>query len=1209
MAFSISGTTITQVGVDPNLRAIDTIDGVTALTTGSAGPRQRRTYRLNGRKLDITGTLTYTEGEELQFNTLAPDNSLEISGELNIGVERTVNGEVRSPDWVAIVMTREVSVGASDDNRDIEINGIYRHLGGIVKNGGPIGFNAGSTVVLKNCKYVGEAENISARIRQRSTALTIENVIVEGSLRFDFYQPPVSATGFKPSFTSLGGFQVLSGISGGSNDTFVFREQGGEGLTYMADAFAGARLEFINTVYEPQLLVTHNRIRSIDPYYPITLVKKEFQVKAVDRSNNPIDGAIYGFVDVNNGNRPDRVAVWNGGATADYRGTQIYTGTLVNGLSPLTEFIVETLREGQSRSGIYTNAHPDWVGSTTTVIDSRTNADRRINIPVRSYHHVSSEIAEARMHGAGVAIFETQMLPDLSITEQDRDIVANYTGITINFATRFINVTEDHTLDEIYDYIKYRITRLDHILTPEFATGVGGMLNIGDYDLYVDFDVTISSGEAFNAVRTTGDVTIDGTSDIGVIDSTGISVTVATNVANTGIFYQINGGNGVYRQVSSDGTTQINVPEDAVITLTAKAPGYLRVKRTLNTANDLVFNIELARDVFVDLNQPTTAIITNAPAIGVTDHTNRIYADYNNNDRKLYLRFGHASTRGQLAISVRVFDLLLSGRDGLEFLHNYTAPDDLDSVLFGEPYSLQQGHVIIDQEGIELTRITGLAPNLRSGWGLPTFNRDGIEFYQTPSDAENQFVIIDGRSQNIFLTSNEALVAFEILIRNMDLTNTLITSPTAQAVENRLNPHISEIQKDIDEIDSKLGNTIIPTQIFDIGGTEHGVLGVPNISALARVFSLERTFEEDTVRLHIDVDQVSKEGTGGEINFDLDVYAVLDVDSVDVSESFSDTTKYDAFRAANASRRIFHQDETSHVLGRHTVPVEHEFNRIVILFRNNTPTESTLIFRFNEFRISLHDAILNITEHVESIREKTNNLPDDITASFDTINANTGAITNQLNQIQTELSSVGVTIDYNAFWNVLTSTITTQGSFGRLIRDNLDAPISGLAVSIENGLLDDADGRAFLDAIKTQVGEKLSEENITAATIASSVWSTAISTLNADGEIGNLLRERLNSLRFTNNRIDANIGAVNGNDVTISDFADTTELLRILNILLQRGQIERKMNTEDYREEYIDSNGVIVLAFNTYDSLGNPSINNITRKVPLTQEELDDINP
>jgi hypothetical protein len=63
--------------------------------------------------------------------------------------------------------------------------------------------------------------------------------------------------------------------------------------------------------------------------------------------------------------------------------------------------------------------------------------------------------ADIAMKGRGGVSSAIPSLPDLAISESNQTTVAAYTGISINAGTQTITLTENQTINELYDYIKY----------------------------------------------------------------------------------------------------------------------------------------------------------------------------------------------------------------------------------------------------------------------------------------------------------------------------------------------------------------------------------------------------------------------------------------------------------------------------------------------------------------------------------------------------------------------------------------------------------------------------------------------------------------------------------------------------------------------------------------------------------------------------------
>ena len=1095
MGFALSGTTITQTGTDSDLAGLAGISGVTIVTVGNVADRMRIMYIFENRKLVINGHLSYTHNEELLFQVNSPIQTIVISAgaSLTLGEETELNGSILRPDWCPLTLTKNPSNGASESENDIQVDGSYTQYGGLVVLAGGIVFEAASTVLLSHGKIIGTRAG-SARIRQHSLDLSIINFTVQGQIRFDFFKPAVMSTGFRAIFGPFGGMQALSSIlAGGSDEIFAQNNFDAEGLTYGGDAFGGARVVFKNLVFGKEFLFTHNRRQAGDTFYGVTEVRKEFQPHIVDMNGNNVEGARIFIRDTNNGNRPSQNGVWHGGGNVNYTLDRIYNEpTGANGKPAVIDILTRAIYEGQSRSGVYPAPNDSWLGSATVKVDYRSlnnSWDDVFPYHVWSYAHQPRGLTAA-MIGGGILAPRSEVLPDTAISNPNMSQVAAYTGIAINHSTRTITISADHTLDELYDYVKYnKIQTTANMQQPSIstilATADGRTLDISNYNVNINAGITLSAGTKFNAIRTSGNIPDKLRVNAGVTDSSGQLVVIASNVADTRFFVEINNAGTITtlnQIVNSDGNLRITVPVGATLKVTAKARGFNYIRRNFDTTDSLNFSVELAQNPNVDIGD----------ANSIDDISDTLLSfNYVEGGRSQFV-FGEINLRNQIARSIRVFDDRMTSAAALEFLHQYNNDGSLNHILGGSPYQILPDRIYIYSQILEFVRLAGLGINEKSFLGIAVFIEDQTTAYKPPV-SNGDDVRIDNVSKPIILNSTQISTGIVVTTQNPQYL-TAIKTPIADEVKDRLVEPLDEIQKDIDEIDEKLGNTINPIQIYDVGGTEHGQLGVPNISALARIFSVNTLFQPNTTKIHIDIDQVSREGTGPPISFNLDIYAMEDTDTVDVAESFTSTTKYDIFRSDFASRRIFHQDEDSHVRGRHTVGIPIRYNRILVLFRNNNPVDSTLIFRFNEFRISLEDAMLDLVENSELIREKTDAL------RFTGVNENSkvNAETDQpdLSPITTELTQINnVAHNSNGLLTVLESILnkikfTGTGQDSRVKTDlqtikGIDAKqltthdirlqfLFGISPTNPNNALDNNDNNySSLSQIPTQYSDRI----------------------------------------------------------------------------------------------------------------------------------------
>jgi hypothetical protein len=99
--------------------------------------------------------------------------------------------------------------------------------------------------------------------------------------------------------------------------------------------------------------------------------------------------------------------------------------------------------------------------------------------------------ADIAMKGRGGVSSAIPSLPDLAISESNQTTVAAYTGISINAGTQTITLTENQTINELYDYIKYWQTQNPDAVWNNSKTEIiqssdGFSFALNGYDLIVD---------------------------------------------------------------------------------------------------------------------------------------------------------------------------------------------------------------------------------------------------------------------------------------------------------------------------------------------------------------------------------------------------------------------------------------------------------------------------------------------------------------------------------------------------------------------------------------------------------------------------------------------------------------------------------------------------------------------------------------------------
>ena len=702
MAATESGGIINWSGSDAVVDDLDGISGVTKLTIGS-GALEYNMWKLNNRVLNVTGSPVIDENNEILFDSNAPDRSLRIAsgGSLTLGDETMVNGATLRPEWTPIRFSKSAGAGASEGNADLSVDGTLTQFGGGILSAGIIAFNTNATIRLVSGYMRGTHATRSTRIRQRSTNLRIEDVYrVYGSLRFDFFQPPVTAVGFEPGYTSLGGFQAVSSVvPGGSNSKFLFENFDVKGATYAGDAYGKAKVEFKNLELRDELLVTHNA--SGGASLPVTKVVKEFQLDVKDVDGNVVEGARFHIGDVNNGSRYQSDASWNDGTTENFVNDRSYSDVSgSNGKTPVTTILTRALREGQSIGGVYertnTNAY-----SGTTVVDYRSknnSYDDVFDIHVWSYKHLYARLNNVEMIGRGVKVIPVVLLEDSNVDEEDDTVVAGY-STKFNVSATDIRVMQDATLDELYDYLKYLKTTVSGIVMAGvdryIGAAIGKKLNIGGINCSVDSGVTLSRGGNFDELETVGRAAGDGTYDVDLTDDRGsvFTINVNSSIARVYVVEKRDGHDDVVHTSmvtpsGGNGQYKFNVHGSSTLEVTVKAPGLLPViRREYVVARQLTVSINLGDDVNVD--EGRLDAIEESVMNGLTlDYVNYGVATF---------RTSLTPSTGSVDDTVAMIDMLLSSENGIKLLAHYgTGTVDENNRLSEADVELSNFPTIVD---------------------------------------------------------------------------------------------------------------------------------------------------------------------------------------------------------------------------------------------------------------------------------------------------------------------------------------------------------------------------------------------------------------------------------------------------------------------------------------------------------------------------------
>ena len=254
MAFSLSGSTITQSGTDTDLSGLASISGVSVQTT-SSGVHSYSVYDLNSLTLVINGTLTINPEENMLLVSATsgrPYVDVKSGGNLRIGAVTTLNGVDRNALGTAIYFTHDLFTGwdASGACLAIRSGGRLDWFSGEMSAGGPqFNWGAGATIRIyhQDAVWRFRSKDPQTRTQLRTSATDVE---VDGFPFINgdcaFLAAPTRFDGYRPQHAS--GALGFSGLF--PNVDFHLREYagGGNGNENDVKFWSGNRCVLTNTL-------------------------------------------------------------------------------------------------------------------------------------------------------------------------------------------------------------------------------------------------------------------------------------------------------------------------------------------------------------------------------------------------------------------------------------------------------------------------------------------------------------------------------------------------------------------------------------------------------------------------------------------------------------------------------------------------------------------------------------------------------------------------------------------------------------------------------------------------------------------------------------------------------------------------------------------------------------------------------------------------
>lgn len=250
----------------------------------------------------------------------------------------------------------------------------------------------------------------------------------------------------------------------------------------------------------------------------------------------------------------------NGLSVEDQAAASVSTQKLICKFSPsVSSNMMEIVLEANSDAAVAADTDVSWAAVT---------------IRSRRYGYQFGETTK------NVTEILSNLLADIETAETDPFItvtteatVAAYTGISINHATGLVTVTEDHTIQELYDYCKYNLSLEANLGYGDFFSTIDGITYDCSYDLTVDGAALSGAGKTLDLGANTFTAANGGSFSGIVTDASGTLVSVVLD----GVVV----GSRCYVAKQSDGTVIL----DTVATSTEVSAGF---QHSTNTLVDIV---------------------------------------------------------------------------------------------------------------------------------------------------------------------------------------------------------------------------------------------------------------------------------------------------------------------------------------------------------------------------------------------------------------------------------------------------------------------------------------------------------------------------------------------------------------------------------------------------------------------------------------------
>ena len=491
MAFTLSGSTITQSGTDANLSGLAAIAGV--VTTSQA---THTTYNIGDRTLVVSGTLTIDPEIETLYcgYVSSATRMVRVTGTLNIGKAITENGYTRYSEGLAIYLDNTVDTFVTPGYIEFTNTSTFNWYGGVISQQfGASGFYGGVVRIYSaNATWIFRGRSANNQIRQEtndfiSTAFTHiggDLVVVGTSMQLNGYTP-IHCTG------------ALAHSSATPNVEYILRDYAGgdKGNEKDVKCWQGNRTILYNSATGTDLKVGSHQPTTVA--FGTLRVYSEVDIVATQFGSGAIAGAKLWFQDYDNGNR--RIYDQES-PTIDLRNTITYSATSDGSGVFATQLVLTGAVLADPSYGAVTDA----TNTGMYAWDYRSkngNANDLFDIALASYNHALLQLNDVALKGAGGVSVPAVFFVDQSLTQTTKATVDAYT--TLETPQKFYDRAKSYLVDNFAGQTATLVSRS------------GSMIDAGSYNVTIDATAASAFAIAGNTITIkastfTGDMTTTG---------------------------------------------------------------------------------------------------------------------------------------------------------------------------------------------------------------------------------------------------------------------------------------------------------------------------------------------------------------------------------------------------------------------------------------------------------------------------------------------------------------------------------------------------------------------------------------------------------------------------------------------------------------------------------------------------------------------------